>query len=207
MAKGILINARSYARMAQDEYDDWYETEHLPQRLGVPGFLQCGRWQGVAEAKVSLAAYELEGVDVLASAAYRAVGYDNNSPWTKRIVAHCTRIVRFEGEQVDPGDDLAPLAACGLLLVGLNLQHEGDAAAQRWFANDWLPRVRSIAGVARARLYRASAPSDRTFVVLVHLDAPEVARSAAWVAAGGDDLPPGANDALRVLCRPYVRGG
>lgn len=207
MAKGILINARSYARMAQDEYDDWYETEHLPQRMEVPGFLQCGRWQGVDEAKVSLAAYELEGVDVLASAAYRAVGYDNNSPWTRRIVAHCTRIVRFEGEQVDPGGDLAPATACGLLLVGLNLAQGSWAQGQQWFATGWLPRVRSIPGVARARLYCASAPSDRTHVVLVHLAAPEVARSAAWVAAGGDELPPGANDALRVLCRPYVRGG
>jgi hypothetical protein len=29
MNKGILLNARNHARVAQDEYDDWYETEHL----------------------------------------------------------------------------------------------------------------------------------------------------------------------------------
>ena len=39
MAKGILIAAIDFSGMAEDEFHDWYDTEHLPERQRVPGFL------------------------------------------------------------------------------------------------------------------------------------------------------------------------
>src|SRR5215470_3290303 len=38
MAKGTLIAAMRIARVAEDEFHDWYDTEHLPERQRVPGF-------------------------------------------------------------------------------------------------------------------------------------------------------------------------
>jgi hypothetical protein len=29
-------------RMVDDEFQDWYDNEHLPERQRVPGFLVCG---------------------------------------------------------------------------------------------------------------------------------------------------------------------
>ena len=32
MARGILIAAMNIANAAEDEFHDWYDTEHLPER-------------------------------------------------------------------------------------------------------------------------------------------------------------------------------
>ena len=36
--------------------------------------------------------------------AYRAIACENLSVWSKRVTAMCTRLIRFEGEQILPGD-------------------------------------------------------------------------------------------------------
>ena len=55
MAKGILIAAMNFSDVAEDEFHDWYDTEHVPERLAVPGFLNAERWIGAGEPKDSVA--------------------------------------------------------------------------------------------------------------------------------------------------------
>ncbi len=83
MAKGILIAAMDFSDVAEDEFHDWYDTEHVPERLRVPGFLNAERWIGTQDPKVSLALYDLDTVGVLHSPAYLAVGGANGTPWTR----------------------------------------------------------------------------------------------------------------------------
>src|SRR5262249_51023551 len=82
MAKGTLIAAMNIGSAAEDEFQDWYDTEHLPERQRVPGFLVCDRWIGAADRKISVATYDLESVKVLLSPAYLAIGGANLSPWS-----------------------------------------------------------------------------------------------------------------------------
>jgi hypothetical protein len=44
MASGILVPVVDFAGMAEDEFNDWYDLEHIPERLRVPGFVACERW-------------------------------------------------------------------------------------------------------------------------------------------------------------------
>ncbi len=46
MAKGILIAAMDFSAAPEDEFHDWYDLEHVPERLRVPGFLNADRWLG-----------------------------------------------------------------------------------------------------------------------------------------------------------------
>jgi hypothetical protein len=43
MANGILVPVVDFSGMAEDEFNDWYDFEHIPERLRVPGFLACER--------------------------------------------------------------------------------------------------------------------------------------------------------------------
>ena len=103
MAQGLLIAAFDFSNVAADEFNDWYDTEHIPERERVPGFLRCERWLGADDARQSVATYDLAALDVLQSPAYRAIGGENLSPWSKRVTAKCRRLLRFEGEQILPG--------------------------------------------------------------------------------------------------------
>ena len=137
MAKGILIAAMDFSNVVEDEFNDWYDTEHIPERQRVPGFLVCQRWVGADNPKQSVATYDLENVSVLQGPGYRAIGGENLSPWSKRVTGRVQRMVRFEGDQILPGDEASPENAGGLLLVGMT-----PAAAVETAFNAPLPHRR-----------------------------------------------------------------
>jgi hypothetical protein len=69
-------------------YEDWYQGEHLIERLGVPGFRIGRRYEAVAGAQAArryFTAYEVDGPEVLVSPAYRAL-LENPSPRTTAIM-------------------------------------------------------------------------------------------------------------------------
>src|ERR1700733_3290828 len=111
MVKGLLIAAMEFSDVAEDEFHDWYDTEHIPERLAVPGFINADRWIGIDNPKVSVATYDLDQGGVLHSEPHEAVGGGNGSPWTKRVTSRVQHIIRLEGEQILPGDGLAPRRA------------------------------------------------------------------------------------------------
>src|SRR5688572_17633532 len=110
-----------YSPVAEDEYNDWYDTEHTPERARIEGFLTALRWVGARNPKISIATYDLESLDVLKHPDYIAVSGANFSPWAKRIIGKCHRIARFETEQIVPGRQISPLDAQGLVWHAVNL--------------------------------------------------------------------------------------
>ena len=215
MAKGTLIAAMNVGRAAEDEFQDWYDTEHLPERQRVPGFLVCQRWIGADDHKVSVATYDLETVAVLKSPAYLAIGGENLSPWSKRVTAKVERLMRFEGDQILPGDQLPPDNAGGLLLNAVNVAPELEAEFNEWYDKEHIPALSAVPGVLCARRFRgrSEAPvggsGNRKYVALYHLANPSVVESAEWKQARTSDwtsrLQPHFRDHLRLVLRRYVR--
>ena len=147
MAKGTLIAAMNIGHAAEDEFHDWYDTEHLPERQRVPGFLVCQRWIGVDDRKISVATYDLDNVAVLQSPAYLAIGGANLSPWSKRVTSRVERLMRFEGDQILPGDQLPPANAGGLLLNAMNVAPELEAEFNEWYDKEHIPALAAVPGV------------------------------------------------------------
>ena len=209
MAKGTLIAAMNIGRAAEDEFHDWYDAEHLPERQRVPGFLLCQRWIGAQDRKVSVATYDLETVSVLKSPAYLAIGGENLSPWSKRVTARVERLLRFEGDQILPGDQLPPANAGGLLLNAMNIAPELETEFNAWYDKEHIPALGAVPGVLCARRFRGTG--NRRYVALYHLETPDVVESDEWKRARQSDwtsrLQPNFRDHLRLVLRRYVRGG
>lgn len=208
MAKGTLIAAMKMARAAEDEFHDWYDTEHLPERQRVPGFLLCQRWIGAQDRTVSVATYDLAGLAVLKTPAYLAIGGDNLSPWSRRVLDRVERLMRFEGDQILPGELLAPANAGGLLLNAMNIPAEVEAEFNDWYDKEHIPALAAVPGVLCARRFRGTG--NRTYVALYHLESPDVVESADWKRARESDwssrIVPRFRDHLRLVLRRYVRG-
>ena len=139
MPKGLLFASFDFSPAQADEFHDWYDLEHIPERLRVPGFLNAERWIGSQNPKVSVALYDLDAVGVLHSPAYLAVGGANGTPWTKRVTSRTRMIIRLEGDQIRPGDALAPAGANALLLIAneLWLSIEGECHCKPKGASTW----------------------------------------------------------------------
>jgi hypothetical protein len=210
MAKGILIAAMNIGAAAVDEFHDWYDTEHLPERQRVSGFLLCQRWIGTQDPKVSVATYDLDAAAVLQSPGYAAIGGANLSPWSKRVTSRVERLMRFEGDQILPGDKLPPADAGGFLLNAMNVEPAAEAEFSEWYNTEHIPQLAAVPGVLCARRFRATS-ANRRYVALYHLTSPEVQATPAWKSAADTEwtrkLRPHFRDHLRLVCKKYVRGG
>ena len=210
MAKGILIAAMDFSGVAADEFHDWYDLEHIPERRRVPGFLACARWIGADNPKISVATYELDNVDVLKGAAYRAIGGANLSVWSKRVTARVEMLMRYEGEQILPGDQTAPEGAEALLLNAMSVAPEHEHEFNEWYNSEHIPALAAVPGTLSARRYRGSGAAQK-YVAVYHLASPEVQASAAWKAAANtpwtDRMRPHFRDHLRIVSRRYTRAG
>jgi hypothetical protein len=209
MAKGILIAAMNIGKAAEDEFHDWYDLEHLPERQRVAGFLACHRWIGAQDRRISAATYDLQDVGVLKTPGYLAIGGENLSPWSKRVTARVERLMRFEGDQILPGEQLPPPDAGGLLLNAMNVAPEVEAEFNEWYDKEHIPALAAVPGVLCARRFRGSS-GNRKYVALYHLASPEVQESAEWKQARVSDwttrLQPHFRDHLRLVLRRYLRG-
>lgn len=210
MSRGLLLAAFDFSNAHADEFHDWYDLEHLPERRAISGFDSAERWISVENPHHAVAAYDLESIEVLRGEAYRAIGYDNVGPWTRRITGICRILIRFEGIQTTPGGMSTPGGAGGLLVNAINVAPEHDAEFNDWYDREHIPALAAVPGTLAARRY-ASAESDGShrYVALYHLASPDVAVSDDWKSAV--DTPwsarvrPYFRDRLRFLAARYVR--
>ena len=83
---GILAVWNNCAPGQEAAYERWYQTEHLIERLSVPGFTRGRRYEAVEAARTYFTYYETDTPDVLQSAAYLEQ-LDNPTPLTKQIMS------------------------------------------------------------------------------------------------------------------------
>jgi hypothetical protein len=175
--RGLLLTMTEPPPAMEEEFNAWYDTEHLADRLAIPGFRSAQRWVAdvpPGEGKY-LATYELDTPGVLQSAEYLA-RYNNQTPWSRRCLDHCVVFKRWACEQVAPGTaDPHPLAKGLLLIAGAapmeQLALPAALQARRFVASAGEPRhialvelagdgARTLPAAPRGalvRLYRAYA--------------------------------------------------
>jgi hypothetical protein len=77
------------------DYMAWYDGEHFPERLGVPGFRNGQRFEALDDATkpARLAFYEVESLAVLASGEYRRC-LEHPTPRTTRVISGFRNSIR-----------------------------------------------------------------------------------------------------------------
>jgi len=156
MAKrGLLLTLTEPPAAMEEEFNAWYEDEHLPERLAIPGFRSARRW--VAEGRPGegkyLATYELDSPDVLRSPAYLA-RFENPTPWSRRCLDRTVVFRRWACEQDGAAD---PHAQCKALIV--------IAAGQA-------PAAYEGPGVLQVRRFNAFSGEPK-HIALIELSSPE----------------------------------
>jgi hypothetical protein len=207
---GLLVAGMDYSGADEDEFNEWYDTEHVPERRRTPGFINCERWIGADDPKIAIATYDLESLAVLESEAYRSIGGENLSPWSKRVLSKVQRICRFEAEQMAPGNAVAPQNAGGLLMFAMNVVPEAEADFNAWYDEEHVPRLSNVPGCLSARRFRitsAVSEGQHRYLALYHLESAQVCSSKAWEEAAVTPwtmrIRPQTRDRLRIPLRRY----
>jgi hypothetical protein len=215
MANSLLLPVIDFAGMAEDEFNDWYDLEHIPERLRVPGFAGCERWIGADNQKISVVTYELDHADVLKSDAYNAIGNhggggDKLSAWSKRVTARIKMLMRFEGEQIAAAGGVAPKDAPALLLNAMSVAPEHEREFNDWYDTEHIPALAAVSGTLCARRYRGTGAAAQRSLALYWLESTEIPNSHAWKAAANtpwtEQMRPHFRNHLRVVSKRYRRG-
>lgn len=101
--KGLLLVTMEPPPAIEEEFNDWYDSEHVPERAAIAGFETARRFICVSGWPRYLAAYDLRDVGVLEEAAYKAASGDRFSPWSKRVLNKVRGQYRLVGDQIYPG--------------------------------------------------------------------------------------------------------
>jgi hypothetical protein len=205
---GMLVAAFDFSGVPEDEFHDWYDTEHVPERLAMRGFLNAQRWIGIENPKTAVATYDLEHVGVLLDPVYVAAKGDKRSPWSRRMARKTILFCRLVGEQIAPGDVLGTEGAGGLLIYAMNVKPEAEADFNAWYDTEHLLLLAAVPGCLRARRFRSTEGAHKYFA-LYHLSTPEVAGTRAWKDSRSTPwtkrIGPSTSDHLRILLRRYER--
>lgn len=191
MAKGLLLVMMEPPAMLEAEFHDWYDSEHLPQRLSLPGFESGSRWVCLFGWPRWLAIYDLASTAALSDPAYIAVSGPNSTPWTCRILPRTLGRLRVVAEQVHPGETLAPApeTVCRLGLA----RYPGRPS-------DILPALHEAAsGTEGLRQLRLFDDGKSTWALAAFSRPIETADLASLLASGG------AAPTLANLYAPYRR--
>ncbi len=87
----FLIVRTDVAPEMEDEFNRWYNEEHIPRLLRVPGVLWAKRGINAGKGQKYIAVYEHESGEVQKSLAYRDV---LETDWARRIRPHLRNFER-----------------------------------------------------------------------------------------------------------------
>ena len=91
---GLLLVMMDIDPARESEFNRWYEEEHIPERLSIPGFVRARRFVAVEGGPKYLALYELTGPEVVQSEEYRRWRNEAATEWTRRMEAEFKGFVR-----------------------------------------------------------------------------------------------------------------
>jgi hypothetical protein len=176
--KGFLLVTMDAPPNVEEELNDWYDTEHVPDRLGIKGFESGRRFVCVSGWPKYLAIYDLTTIDVLDSDAYRKLSWGSFSPWTKRILSKVRGQYRASGDQIYPGDAL-PGEMCRMTLI--RVRHVPDGESEL-VLKGVLANFEKRPETSQIRIFKSTYDNDNDYIALIEARVP--------FAPGAIDLAP-----------------
>ena len=153
---GLLAFAADVDPAREDDFNRWYEEEHLAERLRIPGFLKASRYRAVVGTPKYLTTYEVTDPAVFSSAEYlhflRGAG---ETPWTRRILSACTDKSRVTYRKISDRRNEGTTQPGALLFVILDTAPEHELELNRWYEEEHIGERLSVRGFIRARRYEA----------------------------------------------------
>jgi hypothetical protein len=193
--KAVLFSEMTPAPAWEAEFNGWYDQEHIPLRMGAPGFISARRYRSTEHERNYLAIYEMESAAALKTPEYQEIK-NKPSPLTTRMLKDVTGFSRYIGEQigvqraVHAGED--SLNAQYLYSVAFGVPEDAETDFNDWYEQDHVPLLLECKQWLLVRRFRISDGQPRRWTHLAlhylsSLDAlasPEraMARATPWRA-------------------------
>jgi hypothetical protein len=196
LGKAALFVWKNYTGDDEDAFNEWYIREHVPERVGIPGFLRGRRYEAISGSRKYAAFYETVDADVLVS--------DTYMHFTREPDANTRHFIGQFGDGVRSVMDIVGSAGAGagaaVSFLAFSVAEEREAALKDWAVGTLLPDLVKAPGIVGAHLLATNRdilntsqrehlrPDDTVFdwVLMVEATRPEelgTARAALFAPA------------------------
>ena len=143
--KGMLITSMNIDPKHEDEFNLWYDREHLAERVAIDGFIEARRWVAEDADPKYFATYSTAAFSDLSSPAY-SQALANQTQWSRENLARFQNMIRVVGRITDSQGQ-----GRGAVLGVVRLRPE------------------NVTNQAREALKVAMAPGDQPHIISMHL--------------------------------------
>lgn len=91
--KGMLLTSMDIDTADDEDFNRWYDREHLEERVAIEGFIEARRYVAHSGGPKYLCLYSTTTIEVLDSPAYRA-RLANATDWSKKSMARFKNMIR-----------------------------------------------------------------------------------------------------------------
>ena len=170
----------------EEEFNRWYDEEHIPERLSIPGVLNAARYVAVRGGPKYLACYEIVAPETWHSDAWQ---HHLNHPteWSKRMSPSVIgdNYIRNLYRLIYPDDvpeatanaEMAPALLVGRMEVPIELDEVFNAA----YDAERLPLYYTVPGYIRGRRWEVLMGEPK-YTTVHECTGAEVADSVEWQA-------------------------
>lgn len=178
--RGIFLVYTDIDPKYEEEFNAWYNTEHLQELLALPGFLDAARYEATKGGPKYLAVYELENVEAVQTPEFKN---RTRTPWGQRVSPTVIgkNLTRIIGQQIFPTPiEMPDRGMAPALQIGrMSVPDSVDAAWNEWYNGEYVPGYRKVPGVIYARRYRV-VEGETAYTTVYEFDHDNVSESADW---------------------------
>lgn len=191
--RGLLMVYTDVPAEHEEEFNRWYDEEHIAERLSIPGVLNAARYIAVRGGPKYLACYELDEPEAYFSDTWQHY-LNHPTAWSQRmspdvIGQNFIRNVYRLIYPTDLSDDIIQAEMSPALLIGrMTVPSHLEAAFNQAYNNERLPLYRSIPGYTRARRFEA-VMGEPKYTTVHECQTPQVADSPEWDAVRKAQTP------------------
>jgi hypothetical protein len=182
-AQGLITVRLQPLAEREEEFHDWYNTEHIPQVMSLPGFAGARRYRCDTDAIPFIAWYETADEHVESGPHFQRI-VQQPTEWSQRMRhIYGDRRERMNFKlmcEVANTANTGPVTdAPWMYLVHTDIPDHIVGEYNAWYDKEHLPRCAAIPGVLRARRYTAAACTSGT-VAPRYLTAYEMTGPDIW---------------------------
>ena len=153
--------------LTEDEFNDWYDNEHVPHRIAIPSILTTSRWVAIDNKRPHhLALYDLESCEVLQEPPYSTLA-STASERERDVQRRLQLLDRRTYDLIEP--DIVPpkngyderVPGPILITMEIEVKPELEDELNRWYREEHIPLLAKVPGWRRTRRFvlRESGPA------------------------------------------------
>jgi hypothetical protein len=178
---GLLLAFTNPPADDEEAFNAWYDEEHAPARLGVPGILSARRYISVgADGPRYMACYDLETPDVLQRPEYVRL-LAGQSDRERRMLARLPLLDKRILRTLIGGDEWTADPPYQVM-VALDPPSGAEADFVTWYGAEHRPSLLRISGCRRVRLFEQVEGRGPRLMGLHEMESESVASTDAYQA-------------------------